>query len=388
MCPLGFYEFFAGGGMARLGLGKQWKTVFANDIDPKKGETYRNNFTAAKELFVGDINDLSVADLPSGAALAWASFPCQDLSLAGQGKGLQASRSGCYWPFWNLMKTKVVLGTPVPILAIENVIGLLTSNKGADFERLLESLSDIGYHFGAMVVDAIHFLPQSRPRLFIVAARPELVSREAVSSSGPIFPWHSQRIIDAVDGISERLRRQWVWWNLPAPPSTVTTFDSLILENPESVEWHSSSETEYILSLMSPLHRRKVAEASDQKRLVVGTIYRRTRPDKSGKKTQRAEVRFDGVAGCLRTPAGGSSRQTIIVVKGKKVKTRLLDTREAARLMGIPDSYKLPGKYNEAYHLLGDGLAVPAVSWVERHVLRPLTIGICVDSQGCSEAVA
>jgi DNA (cytosine-5)-methyltransferase 1 len=87
---------------------------------------------------------------------------------------------------------------------------------------------------------------------------------------------------------------------------------------------------------------------------------------------QRAEVRFDDVAGCLRTPGGGSSRQTLLVVHGDFVRSRLLSPREAARLMGLPDTYKLPGRYNDAYHLAGDGLVVPAVSFLSEHLLEPL----------------
>ena len=101
-------------------------------------------------------------------------------------------------------------------------------------------------------------------------------------------------------------------------------------------------------------------------RRTVGTIYRRTRPDEQGTKRQRAEVRFDEIAGCLRTPAGGSSRQTILVVEGRKVRSRLLSTREAARLMGLSDDYRLPERYNEAYHVCGDGVCVPVV----RHLGR------------------
>jgi DNA (cytosine-5)-methyltransferase 1 len=59
------------------------------------------------------------------------------------------------------------------------------------------------------------------------------------------------------------------------------------------------------------------------------------------RKTQRAEVRFDDISGCLRTPAGGSSRQTVLIVEGKQVRSRLLSPREAARLMGVPDDYPL-----------------------------------------------
>ena len=75
---------------------------------------------------------------------------------------------------------------------------------------------------------------------------------------------------------------------------------------------------------------------------MVGAVYRRTRPDEFGIRRQRAEVRFDDVAGCLRTPSGGSSRQTILVVEGRTVRSRLLSPREAARLMGLDDSYELP----------------------------------------------
>jgi len=100
----------------------------------------------------------------------------------------------------------------------------------------------------------------------------------------------------------------------------------------------------------------------------IGTLYKRTRKGQC-----RAEVRFDDVAGCLRTPSGGSSRQTIIVTDGGTVRTRLLSPREAARLMGLPDDYPLPKSYNEAYHLAGDGVAVPVVSFLSENLLFPLT---------------
>ena len=91
---------------------------------------------------------------------------------------------------------------------------------------------------------------------------------------------------------------------------------------------------------------------------------------------QRAEARFDGVSGCLRTPAGGSSRQFVIVVEKNRVRSRLISARETARLMGLPDEYVLPEKYNEAYHLTGDGVVVPAVRHIAAHVLEPLLRGI------------
>jgi DNA (cytosine-5)-methyltransferase 1 len=86
----------------------------------------------------------------------------------------------------------------------------------------------------------------------------------------------------------------------------------------------------------------------------------------------RAEARFDGLAGCLRTPGGGSSRQFLLRVQGRETSARLLSAREAARLMGLPEDYRLPRRYNEAYHLLGDGVVVPVVRFLADHLLRPL----------------
>ena len=104
---------------------------------------------------------------------------------------------------------------------------------------------------------------------------------------------------------------------------------------------------------------------------MVGAVYKRTRWQQ-GVKVQRAEVRFDDVAGCLRTPAGGSSRQLILVVDGKSIRSRLISARETARLMGLPDTYVLPSGYNEAYHLTGDGVAVPVVRHIAQHIIEPV----------------
>ena len=136
---------------------------------------------------------------------------------------------------------------------------------------------------------------------------------------------------------------------------------------PVGVQWHTQEETQKVLNMMSPLHRRKVMAAQGLGRAKVGMIYKRTRNG-----TQRAEVRFDGIAGCLRTPSGGSSRQTVMIVQGSQIKSRLISPREAARLMGLPESYKLPTRYNEAYKLLGDGVAVPVVTHLERHIFSPV----------------
>ena len=166
-------------------------------------------------------------------------------------------------------------------------------------------------------------------------------------------------------------KRNWIWWRSPRLRARNAIFADLIEETPSGVKWHAAAQTQYLLSLMSPINRKKVAEAMRGGRRVVGAVYRRTRPDEDGVKRQRAEVRFDDVAGCLRTPAGGSSRQTILVVEGKRVRSRLLSPREAARLMGLDDDYVLPERYNDAYHVCGDGVCVPVVRHIAERILEP-----------------
>ncbi|MDW8213044.1 MAG: DNA cytosine methyltransferase [Roseiflexaceae bacterium] len=375
MTSLTFYEFFAGGGLARIGLGPQWTCLFANDIDEKKAETYRRNFSGAPELVVEDIHRVTTDMLPGRALLAWASFPCQDLSLAGKGGGLRAGRSGTFWPFWDLIIALDLEGRAAPIIAIENVVGLLTSNKGRDFQELVAVITAQGYRLGAMVIDAVHFVPQSRPRLFIVAVKDDAMIPDALITPTPHAAWHPVSVVRAYRHLAPSMRDSWVWWNLPSPERAPFHLRDVIDPAPTGVAWHSPEETQRLLSLMSPVNLAKVRHAQLTGRLHIGTIYKRTRIQ-DGVKRQRAEVRFDGVSGCLRTPAGGSSRQTILVVEGDVVRSRLLSVREAARLMGLPDSYWLPERYNDGYHVMGDAVVVPVVSWLEQHILRPLATSI------------
>ncbi len=370
--PWGFYEFFAGGGLARLGLGRRWRCLLANEICEKKAYVYRLNFGPSPELIVDDVWNLTPKVIPPGATLAWASFPCQDLSLAGNGRGLKGERSGTFVPFWNLMDSLVKERRGVPIVVVENVVGAITSNAGRDFRVLLETMIATGYQVGPMVVDAVRFLPQSRPRLFILAVRQDIRIPVSIASDGPSHFWHPERLCAAHDAQPASIRRAWIWWKLPAPAPMRSTLTDLIEEDPSGVAWHTEAETARLLSLMSPVNLAKVRRAQAYGRRIAGTVYKRMRLDDTGAKVQRAEVRFDQISGCLRTPVGGSSRQTILIVDGESIRSRLLSPREAARLMGVRDSYRLPEKYNDAYHAMGDGLAVPAVRWLEKNLIRPL----------------
>lgn len=367
-----FYEFFAGGGMARAGLGANWRCLFANDFDAKKGLIYQANWGTGGELCIGDIRELDVRKLPGAPDLVWGSFPCQDLSLAGNGAGLSGERSGTFYPFWDVIDGLITDGRGPRLVAVENVCGTLTSHGGKDFEAICRTFAKAGYRFGALVINAELFVPQSRPRLFVIGVREDVEVPDALLVAEPTGPFHTRALRRAVESLPEAVQDRLVWWNVPVPALRAKTFADLVEEAPEGVEWHTQAETKKLLDMMSTVNLRKVEEAKAAGRRVVGGVYRRTRPDANGRKVQRAEVRFDDVAGCLRTPAGGSSRQVIMIIDGYRVRSRLISARETARLMGLDDRYVLPRRYNDAYHLTGDGVAVPVVRHLAAHIFEPL----------------
>lgn len=366
-----FLEFFAGGGMARAGLGDGWTCSFANDIDAMKGRTYAANW-GDDHLALKDVATVKTKEIGGKPDLAWASFPCQDLSLAGTYNGLEGERSGMFWAFWRVMKGLHKEGRAPRIIVLENVYGALTSNESRDFSAIGDAIVKLGYRFGSLVIDARHFVPQSRPRLFWVAVRADVSVPAELISATPVAAWSPDALIEAHSKLSKRAAKNWIWWSLPLPSKKSLRFVDIIEDEPTGVSWHTEAETKNLLSMMDEVNRAKVTKAQATKKKMVGGVYRRTRLDKSGNKVQRAEVRFDDLAGCLRTPSGGSSRQTILVVEGKEVRSRLLSPREAARLMGLPDSYKLPARYNDAYHVAGDGVVAPVVRHLAECLFEPL----------------
>jgi DNA (cytosine-5)-methyltransferase 1 len=366
MTELGFYEFFAGGGMVRAALGAEWHCLMANDICHKKARSYADNW-GSYALRIEDIFKLTPADLPGQADLAWGSFPCQDLSLAGARAGLDGERSGAFWGFWNLMQGLAREHRKPRVIVLENVYGALSSHDGRDFDTIATALAGAGYVFGAMILDAVHFLPQSRPRLFVVALDAAMAVPDILHGWTTHPAWHPAAIIRAHNRLSPNVRAHWRWWSPPLPQAPVVTLDSLIESEPQGVDWHTPEVTTRLLESMSDINRQKLVAAQRGGQRTIGAIYRRTRGG-----VVRAEARFDGLSGCLRTPTGGSSRQTLIVVEGASIRTRLISPRETARLMGLPDDYRLPERYNDAYHLAGDGVAVPVVRHLARTLIEPL----------------
>jgi len=363
--------------MARAGLGEGWKCLFANDFNQMKARTYIENW-GGDHFVCGDVAQLASSQLPEQPDLIWASFPCQDLSLAGNYRGLGdaaaavMTRSGTFWPFWALVTKLREEGRGPRLIVLENVVGALSSREGRDFQAICEALRSGGYQYGAVVMDANHFVPQSRPRVFFIAIDNALPISSTLIGPGPDAIWHPPVLGAAHARLAGSTKEQWLWWQMPQPPRRNIGFIDVIEEKPTGCRWHSKAETDRLLAMMTPLHLAKIEQAKRSGRKSVGGVYKRTRTDAAGVKKQRAEVRFDDTAGCLRTPAGGSSRQSIIVVNGSSVRSRLLSPREAARLMGLPDTYKLPPRYNEAYHVSGDGVCVPVVRYLASTLLEPL----------------
>ena len=218
-----------------------------------------------------------------------------------------------------------------------------------------------------MVIDAVHFVPQSRPRVFIIGIRQDLDLPSDLHEGFSSKDWHPNALVAAHQGLSLHAKRHWIWWRLPRPAARAATLDVVVSDNPEGVRWHTEAETARLVGMMSPLNVAKLDAMKKSGRRMIGTIYRRTRLG-----VQRSELRCDGVAGCLRTPSGGSSRQFVLVVNGATVRSRLLSAREAARLMGLPEWFTLPENYNDAYHVAGDGVVVPVVRHVAMSLLEPI----------------
>jgi DNA (cytosine-5)-methyltransferase 1 len=370
-----FFEFFAGGGMARVGLEPHWDCAFANDFSLMKAGAYCANW-GSEHFRLEDVNRLTTDDLPGFADLAWASFPCQDLSLAGSAAGLgnkdSKTRSGAFWAFWKLIRNLACENRAPSLIVLENVYGAITSNHGRDFGAICSAVVHEGYSVGALVIDARLFVPQSRPRLFIIGVRQEFEIPDEMLASEVDPRWHPASMQSAVAKLPSEIKNHWFWLATKQPRQTSDSLSDIIEHEPSGVVWHAPSETQQLINKMSRKNRAKLDEMQTQGRPTYGTVYRRTRPGVGERSAVMAELRDDGIAGCLRTPGGGSSRQFLIEVNGSCVRSRLLSAREAARLMGLSDLYRLPARYNDAYHVMGDGVVVPVVRFIDEQILQPI----------------
>ncbi len=355
-------EFFAGIGLMRIGLERAgWRIAFANDIDHDKWQMYVDHFGETGEFIVDDIHKLRSSQVPT-VSLATASFPCNDLSLAGSRHGLAGAQSSAFWGFVDILKAMKRERRQPPIVLLENVTGFLTSHDGQDFENALLALNELGYAVDAFIIDAARFVPQSRQRLFVVGtkARETCVMRET-----PGFYESDARPPALASFILLHPDICWRIRNLPSLPSCSKRIGDIIEDLPQNHRmWWSRQRCEYMLSQMSPKHRAEADTMIQGSRISYGTVFRRVRKGRS-----MAELRTDGIAGCLRTPRGGSGRQILFAAGGGRFAVRLLTPRECARLMGA-DDFVIKCSLNQALFGFGDAVCVPVIDWIGKNYLN------------------
>ncbi len=358
-----FAEFFAGIGLMRIGLERAgWRITFANDIDINKWQMYRDHFGDTGEFVVGDIHHLDADAIPR-VALATASFPCNDLSLAGARQGLAGAQSSAYWGFIDIL-TKMGRRQP-PMILLENVTGFLTSHDGGDFRDALLALNRLGYAVDAFIIDAVRFVPQSRQRLFVVGVKTQIIP--ALNDKTPKFYETECRPSALADFIYWHGDITWKIRPLPPLPAATRELKNIIEDlSPNSQMWWSRERCDYLLNQMSSKHRAEADAMIRGNRVSYGTVFRRIRNGKS-----MAELRTDGIAGCLRTPRGGSGRQILVAAGKGRFAVRLLTPRECARLMGA-DEFVIKASLNQALFGFGDAVCVPVIEWIARNYFNPV----------------
>jgi DNA (cytosine-5)-methyltransferase 1 len=357
-------EYFAGIGLVRMGMEQAgWQVVFANDISLKKYQMYEGFFPDAHLHYsVQDIFDVDPLSIPH-AVLATCSFPCVDLSLAGNMNGIHGKHSSAFWGFNRILAAQG--NNAPPLVMVENVHGWLHSNNGRDFKVTVEALNKLGYSCDVIALDALRFTPQSRPRVFLIGSkfkRPEGVER-ILRRPKSLLP---ERLRVSV---TNNAHLDWFYQELPEPPALLKKGLSKIVEvlSDSDSRWWSNTDVERHLQMMNAPHRERVEQLSKSKQISYRTFFRRIRSSQ-----QRAEVRIDDVAGCLRTASGGSGKQFLIRAGKGEIKMRAMTPREYARLQGVPDFYSIAAEGVQALTGFGDAVSVPVIRWIASHVLTPL----------------
>src|SRR5207249_3484703 len=166
-----------------------------------------------------------------------------------------------------------------PLILLENVAGFLTSNDGLDFENAMTALNRLGYCVDPFIVDALHFVPQSRQRLFVVGRIDGISSQEKLRER---FYESEARPKALADFIFDHPGIRWHIRSLPPLPKPTMQLES-ILEDlpPAATEWWSKERVDYLLNQMSERHREIAARMIRSKEWSYGTVFRRVRNDRS-----------------------------------------------------------------------------------------------------------
>jgi DNA (cytosine-5)-methyltransferase 1 len=387
-------------GLERAGLSCRWQV----ELDPHCGRLLASRWPDVERW--EDVRavgaDLAAVDLICGG------FPCQDLSVAGQRAGLAGGRSGLWFDFHRIL----AIARPQWVL-IENVPGLLSSQRGADFATLLRGLVQLGYGVCWRILDAQYFrLAQRRRRVFIVGSlgsgAAASVLFEPACVSGHPAPRREARTGTATPTVSRALSRVGggddPGANKGAPIIPTLTgrtrtgdgqypggsdFESggglvstLRVGGREQGACSSSDNTPLVAVALQ--ERDGKGQDSDTKpgHLVVAMSGRWRGAEPGVGRPERAPHIVEDAVGALDAtkqwtvadPISASEGRTYThegdtfrlhnVVSG----VRRLTPRECERLQGFPDDWTAGFSDSVRYRMLGNAVAVPVAEWIGRRI--------------------
>jgi len=325
-----FIDLFAGIGGIRLGFQSVGgKCVFTSEWNEWSQKTYIENF-GDDHAIVGDIVPYPAEDIPDHDVLL-AGFPCQPFSIAGVSKknalgkphGFECTTQGTL--FFDVAR---IIATKRPkAFLLENVKNLMSHDKGNTFKVILHTLrEELGYDVKPMVIDGKSWVPQHRERIIIVGFREE---------TG--FNWNDLKIPKDGPLLSSILHPE-NGSETPEPPFTIG----------DKAKVHEK----YILTNNLWLYLQ--AYAAKHKAAGNGFGFGLVDKTKTAR-TLSARYYKDG--------------SEILIDRGSKKNPRRLTPRECARLMGFPDTFKIPVSDTQAYRQFGNSVVVPVIREVAKIML-------------------
>lgn len=326
-----FVDLFAGIGGTRLGFEAHGGgCVFTSEWDAQSQKTYSTNFQDEHPI-AGDIHSISAADIPDHDVLV-AGFPCQPFSIAGVSKknalgdphGFACKTQGTL--FFEL--ARIISEKRPRAFVLENVKNLERHDKGRTFAVIMDTLqSQLGYTVFHRVIDAKPFVPQHRERIFIV-------------------------------GFREPAHFDWKAFRLPKKHPTLAAVlhpqdGSEAAEAPYTTGSKAKVAAKYTLTDHLWNYLQRYAEKHRAKGNGFG--FGLVEPDGTAR-TLSARYYKDG--------------SEILIYQGRKRNPRRLTPRECARLMGFPNTFKIPVSDTQAYKQFGNSVVVPVVSAVAKEVAK------------------
>ena len=330
--PFTFIDLVAGIGGIRLGFEAHGgRCVFTSEWNAFSKKTYLANFPQdTQHIFVGDITQIDENDVPNHDVLL-AGFPCQPFSIAGVSKknalgrphGFECVTQGTL--FFDV--ARIIAAKQPKAFLLENVKNLLSHDKGNTFKVILQTLrNELGYDVQYKVIDGQHFVPQHRERIIIVGFRDKTD-----------FSWDDLNLPNASPRLASILHPQ---------------NGSETAEEPYTSGTQATINPKYTLTpklwayLQAYADKHRAAGNGFGFGLVTGDSVTRT---------LSARYYKDG--------------SEILVSQGESKRPRRLTPRECARLMGFPDSFKIPVSDTQAYRQFGNSVVIPVIREVARIVV-------------------